>query len=432
MKTAVLGAGLSLAVMALAMTGASAATIRIAEHRQARIDALNASIPAIEKKLGVTIEVVEYPAPEKDYMSKLLTELGAGNAPDIFSANGDGDVPDMVAAGYLADVTDAVKAWDGYAQLLDVAKQLSTAADGKMYQLDSMLSVSQLYYRRDILEAAGISTAQPTSWDDLLNRAIEIKKKTGAYGLLLPAGSSWGGGAFYEGFSLFITGSKTPQLANADGTVNLSGAGVKDVLGFYKSLIDNDLMPIDPLLGPEPWAIPKYQMFPAGKLAATTCGTWCYIYDWGSQSKTPVKNVTQVVGTWAVPTEDGKGSTVSVGGQNIWLVNAKSADAEMAKKVMLALSEVQPTVEYAERLGNLPARKDAADNADFQKMPEMLPVLQNAGNGTFLKAAPGFTAVAEGMGRATEALLRKQTDAAGAQKILVDYVKGLLGDDAVK
>jgi multiple sugar transport system substrate-binding protein len=49
-----------------------------------------------------------------------------------------------------------------------------------------------------------------------------------------------------------------------------------------------------------------------------------------------------------------------------------------------------------------------------------------------LKTAEGFSAVSEGVARATEALLRKQTDAAGAQKILVDYVQQVLGDDAVK
>ena len=54
------------------------------------------------------------------------------------------------------------------------------------------------------------------------------------------------------------------------------------------------------------------------------------------------------------------------------------------------------------------------------------------GTGTYLKTAEGFSAVAEGVSRATEALLRKQTDAAGAQKILVDYVKEVLGDEAVK
>src|ERR1700722_5325506 len=101
-------------------SAASVPTIRIAEHRQPRIDALNKAIPRIEKQLGVVIEVIEYPAPEKDYLSKLLTELGAGNAPDLFTANFDSDIPDMVSAGYLAPMTAEVKAWDGYARLFVV------------------------------------------------------------------------------------------------------------------------------------------------------------------------------------------------------------------------------------------------------------------------------------------------------------------------
>jgi multiple sugar transport system substrate-binding protein len=437
MNSTVLRAGLGLTIiMAVAVAGAviscaSEKTIRIAEHRQARIDALNKSIPGIQKRLGVTIEVVEYPAPEKDYMSKLLTELGAGNAPDLFTANFDSDVADLVSAGYLAPITAEVKAWDGYAQLFDVAKRLSTRADDKIYALDSMLGVEQIYFRRDLLAKAGISTAQPTSWKDLLDRAREIKKKTGKYGLLLPAGVSWGGGAFNEGFALFVPGSKTPQIANDDGTLNLNGEGVRDILGFYKSLIDENLMPIEPLLGPEPWVIPKYTMFPAGDLLATTCGTWCYIYDWGKESRNPVPEVTKNVGTWAVPGMNG-GSSVTVSGRNIWAVNAKSAHLVLAKKVLLELSSVDATVSYARMLGNIPARKDAADNKDFQALTELVPVLKDVERGAFLKSAPGFSVVSEGIARATEALLRKQTDAAGAQAILVKYVKDLLGDNVVK
>jgi len=412
-------------------SGASAVTIRIAEHRQPRIDALNKSIPRIEKQLGVTIKVIEYPAPEKDYMSKLLTELAAGNAPDLFTANFDSDVPDMVAAGYLAPITAEVKAWDGYDQLFDVAKKLSTSADGQIYALDSMLAVTQLYFRRDLLEKAGISTAQPTSWKDLLDRAREIKAKTGKYSLLLPAGIDWGAATFNEGFALFVPGSKTPQLANDDGTLNLNGEGVKDIFGLYKSLIDEGLMPIEPLLGPQPWVIPKYTMFPAGDLMATTCGTWCYIYDWGKDSKNPIPDVTKKVGTWAVPGMHG-GLSVTVSGENIWAVNAKSTHLALAKKVLLALSSVRATVAYAQLLGNIPARKDAADDKDFQALTELVPVLKGVDHGTFLKSAPGFSVVAEGVARATEALLRKQTDAAGAQAILVKYVRDLLGNKVVK
>jgi len=412
-------------------SAASTPTIRIAEHRQPRIDALNKAIPKIEKQLRVVIEVIEYPAPEKDYLSKLLTELGAGNAPDLFTANFDSDVPDMVSAGYLAPMTAEVKAWDGYPQLFDVAKKLSTSADGQIYALDSMLLVQQLYFRRDLLDKAGISTAQPASWKDLLDRAREIKAKTGKYGLLLPAGISWGPGAFNEGFILFAPGSKTPQIVNQDGTLNLNGQGVRDIFRLYKSLIDEELMPVNPLLGPEPWVIPKYVMFPAGDLMATTCGTWCYIYDWGKDSKNPVPDVTKNVGTWAVPGMDG-GLSVSISGSNIWAVNAKSAHVDLTKKVLLALCSVEATVAYAGSVGNIPARRDAADNKDFQALTELVPVLKDVDKGTFERSTPGFSVVSEGVARATEALLRKQTDAAGAQAILVKYVKDLLGDNAVK
>jgi multiple sugar transport system substrate-binding protein len=174
-------------------------------------------------------------------------------------------------------------------------------------------------------------------------------------------------------------------------------------------------------------------MFPAGKLMVTTGGSWGYIYDWGSQSKNPIPNVTQVVGTWEVPGENG-GKYVLVDLNGPWAVNAKSPDVVLAKKILLELGSVKEDVAYAQNLGTIPDRIDAADDPDFRKLTELVPILDalKKGFGTYLKTAEGFSAVSEGVARATEALLRKQTDAAGAQKILVDYVKQVLGDDAVK
>ncbi len=420
-------------VLALATGSIQAKTIRIAEHRQARIDALKKVVPEIEQKYGVHLEVVEYPAPEKDYLTKLLTELRAGNAPDLFTLPHGQDVADAVAAGYLAPFTAEFKAWDGYAQSFEVGKTMATGKDGQIYVLPAMLNVQQIYYHRDILEKAGISTEQPKTWAELLDRAKEIKAKTGAYGLLFPAGVTWGGGSFTEGFRLLIVGTSTPQIAKDDGTLSLTGQGIKDAFGFYADLIGNGLMPIQPLLEPEPWVVPKYEMFPAGKLVATTGGSWGYIYDWGPQSKNPIPNVTQVVGSWEVPGKAG-GQYVLVDLESPWAVNAKSADVALAKKVLLELGSVKADVAYAQNLGNIPGRVAAAADPHFQEIKVLVPILTalKNGTGTYLKTAEGFSAVAEGVARATEALLRKQTDAAGAQKILVDYVKDTLGDEAVK
>jgi multiple sugar transport system substrate-binding protein len=172
-------------------------------------------------------------------------------------------------------------------------------------------------------------------------------------------------------------------------------------------------------------------MFPAGKLVATTCGSWCYIYDWGVESKNPIPDVTKAVATWAMPGKDG-GEHVVVDLESPWGVNAKASDPELAKKVLLEIGSVAADVAYAKGIGNIPARKDATSDPEFQKLTALVPILGAVENGTFLKTAPGFSALQEGIARATEALLRKETDAAGAQKILVDYVSETLGDDMVK
>ena len=431
MNSKLLLAGVCTAGFMATMVTASAETIRIAEHRQARIDALNEVVPDIEAKLGIDIDVIEYPGPEKDYLTKILTELRAGNAPDLFTAPRGQDVADMVAAGYLAPLSDALEGWDDFDQFFDVAKALVSRDDGEIYVLPAMLNVQQIYYRRDILEDAGISTEQPKDWADLLARAAEIKEKTGSFGLMFPAGVTWGGGAFGEGFQYLIAGTATKELVDEDGKLHLTSDGVHDALAFYNELVSKDLMPVDPLLGPEPWIIPKYEMFPAGDLVATTCGSWCYIYDWGPTARNPIPDVTKAVGTWATPGQHG-GEHVQVDIDSPWGVNATAVNVDLAKQVILELGSVKAGVAYSEQLGNIPGRRDAADDPDFQKLEALVPILANVENGTFLKTAPGFSVVAEGVARATEALLRQETDAAGAQEILVDYARNLLGDEAVR
>lgn len=149
------------------------------------------------------------------------------------------------------------------------------------------------------------------------------------------------------------------------------------------------------------------------------------------RARTRIPDVTEAVGTWLVPGKDG-GEHVMVDLESAWAVNAQASDVEMAKKVLLELGSVKADVAYASRIGNIPGRRDAGDDPDFKKLDALVPILAGAEKGTFIKTAPGFSAVSEGVARATDALLRKETDAAGAQKILVDYVRETLGDDMVK
>jgi multiple sugar transport system substrate-binding protein len=109
---------------------------------------------------------------------------------------------------------------------------MGTSKDGQIYALPVMLDVMELDYRRDIFENAGISTEQPKTWAELLNRAKEIKAKTGGYGLLFPAGVTWGTGSFGEGFRLLIVGTSTPQIVTDDGKLNVTGQGIRGRFRF--------------------------------------------------------------------------------------------------------------------------------------------------------------------------------------------------------
>ena len=407
MKKHILGLSLAGALVAgLMASTAMAETLTIAEHRQARIDALKAVLPQIEAQTGLDLELVEYPGPDREYLAKILTELRAGTGPDLFTLPNIGSVAEFSTAGYLEPVTDEMKAWDGWNDLFDVAQKLALSDDGNIYIMPTMLQAMQFYYRRDLFEKYGISTEQPKTWKDLLDRAIEAKEKSGQYSLMLPMGVTWGQGAFKEGFLFLLTGTGDPEIVADDGKLKLTSQGMLDVFGFYKSLVDNKLLPVDPLLGPDPWVIPKYQMFPNGELLATSCGSWCYIYDWGPKSSNPLPSVESAVGTWAIPGKDG-GERVMVSANHAWAVNTNAIDIDAAKKALLALGSVDVMVSYAEQEGNLPSRKSVEADSRFQALTPLVPIMDGLNSGTFVKAAPGFATVADGIARATEALLLK-------------------------
>ena len=166
-------------------------------------------------------------------------------------------------------------------------------------------------------------------------------------------------------------------------------------------------------------------------MSPTTCGSWCYIFDWGRESKNPIPDVTKVVGTWADPGQDG-GEYVLANLSGPWAVNSRSANLELAKKALLATGGLQLQIDAAARIGNIPSSKAVLNDPAFLALTELVPIQAAAAHGTYLKQANGMSAVSEGVARATEALLRKEVDAAGAQKILVDYVRETLGEEAIK
>ena len=407
-------------------------TLVIAEHRSARLNALYQLKEGLEARLEINLKIVEYPAPAQDYFTKLVTELRAGNAPDIFSIPRDVQLDDLAAAGYLADLTTAMHNWDGYSQLPKLVSSLAKGSfDNRTYAVPSIVAIEQLYYRHDLLEAAGIDTTQPKSWQELLHRARTIKQVTGQFPLLFPAGLTWGMGSYTEGLRYLLAGFSDYRLINQQGQYQLNDNAVLEAFSFYQTLVQEALLPVTPLLNPEPWVIPKYEMFPKGELMITTCGTWCRVFDWGASSRNPIKNVEQAVGNWKIPTADGSPPFVLASMVYAWAVNAKSRQLDMATELALALGSVDVALTYARNLGNVPARMDAREHADFHQLGALMEAHAQLPEARALRSTVGANAVMAGVARSTEAVLIGREDAKGAQQLLKAYVASVLGDNAV-
>jgi len=407
-------------------------TLVIAEHRAARLDALRELQPMLQQRLGVQLRIVEYPAPPQDYFTKLVTELRAGNAPDVFSIPRDLQVDDLAAAGYLADLTQDLQAWPGYAAMPELVRQLSRASfNEKSYVVPSIVAVEQLYYRHDLLTQAGISTEQPKDWQDLLSRSRQIKQQLGQFPLLILAGLTWGMGSYTEGFRYLLASFSGYQLLTSDNRYALRDPAVAKAFDFYHTLVSEQLMPVAPLLNPEPWVIPKYEMFPKGQLLITTCGSWCKTFDWGPGSRNPIANVDDAVRTWRFPSADGAEPFALASVVYAWAVNAHSRKPELARALALLMGDNDVALAYAKRLGNVPARLDAAQHPKFAELGAMTADHALLPQARALRSTVGANAMMAGVARATEAVLIGKVDGAGAQQLLLQYVSHVLGEDTV-
>jgi multiple sugar transport system substrate-binding protein len=142
----------------------------------------NTTIEAINfyesKHPGVKI-VPEYAAFD-GYYNKLMAQIAAGNAPDIFTMNPEW-LPAVVEVGGLTDITDKI-------DISQHNQQVAAACSigGKMYGVNVSLNANVILYNKSLADQLGIT--MPTgdyTWDDLIAILAEAHQKSGGtvYGM---------------------------------------------------------------------------------------------------------------------------------------------------------------------------------------------------------------------------------------------------------
>jgi multiple sugar transport system substrate-binding protein len=436
-ETAKAGAGLAAgagvlgaATRAQAARSADAVTITYLDYQPLRVKWVNRWIPKFEAMTAAAGHPIKVnhqvgPTPDVDFKTKITVQYAANNGPDV-SAYGHDWMAPFVSAGYLMDLTPYVSKWADWTSQYYPVLTKQCLVGGKVYGVPQEAGLEMLFYRKDILDKYHISTAQPKSWADLLDRGREIKAKTGKWAMLFDAGVQWGGGDWEEAFGPMMLGTKSKIYDAASGKWVVSSKGLLQTFQFYEALYKDKLMPIQPLLNPSPWIIPKYKMFPAGELVISVGGSWSWQFDWGAQGAGPIPNELSVLGTWNFPTQDGSGAPyVWAGTGYIYTIAANSSHPQEAFEFIKFLSSAGPMADELYSIGAVAPRRDVRRTAPYSKLPYIISTESQLTTGKFFGTYDGIDKWEANIASATEAII---TGRANAQQALAQFAAGCKKD----
>jgi multiple sugar transport system substrate-binding protein len=410
--------------------------LTILDHQQLHLRALRQLIPRFEAEVAaqgrtIRVEIIEGPDNDEEFGKQVEAAYQGGSAPDLTSYPG-AFVPDFASRGFLLDLTDRLATWpDWQEHFYETLRERAVQDDSRIYSIPRGANVVQLFYRRDVLEANGISTDQPRSWSDLLARMSDLRAKTGRPTLLIPGGKTWGGGGFDEGFINLVLGTDSPLYDEATDRWVVRSSGLRAVFAFYESMVRAGVLPVEPLLDPSPWEPTKFLSFPAGDLAVTTQGTWGWTFDWGPNGRAPIPNLRQKVATWRFPTGSGAEPFVWAAENWMWTISSRTSHPDEAFELLKWLNRGEALAVDLAAVGNVAPRDDIAavspygDQSFLVEDERLLPV------GRSFKARLGIDRIQQAAAMATEGVISGRLSAPEAAEEFARLATDALGPDRV-
>ena len=276
---------------------------------------------------------------------KLLTAYAGGSLPDLCQL-GNTWLPEFTALDALEPLdarvaASSVQRDDYFAGILDT-NQMPSAQGVRLFGLPWYVDTRLLFYRTDLLRAAGIDRA-PQSWAEWLAAMRAIKQRGGArgYGVLLPLN---------EPDPLFSLALQQGDLLEDDATRGaFSKPAFRRALDFYAGIFHEDLAP----LMTNTQVSNVWDEFARGMFTFYVSGPWNI-----GEFRRRLPPAAQ--GDWAtapLPGPDGPG--VSTAGGASLVMFKGSARKEAAWQLIEYLSEPATMQRFHALTGNLPPRRSA-------------------------------------------------------------------------
>lgn len=196
----------------------------------ARMEAVQkAADKFMEANPGVKINIETYSW--GDFNTKWNAGLTTGDLPDMSTAQGTGEVVEMMNADVLTPIDDMV---DDIGRDRFSANALADmTSDGATYGVPYYSHAQVMWYRTDLLEAAGLEV--PKTWDEFYDAAVTLTKG-GQYGAAFSCSPNDLLSTRYLNYYVVSAGS---SLLNDDLTANLTSKEAIDGINFWLKVYKN-------------------------------------------------------------------------------------------------------------------------------------------------------------------------------------------------
>jgi multiple sugar transport system substrate-binding protein len=176
---------------------------------------------------GVAVEVVPIPWDAID--QKLITSVASGQGPDLVQI-GLSKLRTFADAGALLPLDDKLGAYPGLAaaNFADGVAGEATAIAGSIVSVPWISDTRVLFYRKDILEAAGIASP-PATWEQLRADAKTLAGRgEGQYGYYIPQWDS--------ALPVVMTWDQGGDIIDAEGNVEFNTPAFAAAVDLYTGL----------------------------------------------------------------------------------------------------------------------------------------------------------------------------------------------------
>ena len=184
-------------------------------------------VAPFETETGIDVETVAIPWDSVD--EKLTTSVASGQGPDVVQI-GLSKLRTFADAGALLPLDDLIAKYPGLApaNFADGVAGDATAVAGQIVSVPWISDTRVLFYRKDILEAAGIANP-PATWDELRATAKTLTARgEGQYGYYIPQWDS--------PLPVVMTWDFGGDIVNADGNVDFTSPAFASAVDLYTGL----------------------------------------------------------------------------------------------------------------------------------------------------------------------------------------------------